>query len=282
MFNYELERGYTMCPRAIDKLSEELCKIYKHLLAKATYKPRGELGTGQVMTTISQLRAHHRSMNFTKWKMESSLRKLEELELITWQRGRQQVPSLITILNYNTLQKPMNYGKGTPTLNQPRTNLEPTLNQPYKPIKDNDLDSDANLKPTLNQPKPNLEPTPIKERKNNVIKHNINTEPILGSLLDDLKDFCKKRTILFPDDKRIFKTHTGDVETINLLLEKYNRSKIKYYWELFFLDPTIEGDIEATVFYKSKPATLPLFAKWIKLAEKDQPRLNVFKKLRSK
>ena len=121
MFDFELERGYTLCPRVIDKLPEGLCKLYKHLLAKATYKPRGELETGQVATTIWQLRKHHGSMNYSRYKMETAIGELEELGLIAWQRGRPGVPSIITLLNYDLLQKPKSYGKRNLAPNQPRT-----------------------------------------------------------------------------------------------------------------------------------------------------------------
>ena len=277
MFNYELERGYTTCPRSIDKLSEELCKIFKHLLAKATYAPRGELETGQVMTTINQLRTHHRSMNFTKWKMEDCLQKLEGLELITWQRGGRKIPSVITILNYDMLQKPANYGKKRPTLNQPYSNSKPTLNRPDNANDINDLNHDANSKPTLNQPYSNSKPTSI--RKNNIISNKKEPESFhdpTTTLLSKMQEFVEIRKADFPnEDARKYIPHERDPFIIEKLLNDFSENQILENWEMFVIDP-------ARVFYKSRPITLHLFQRAIfeEQAANKPAKINVFKQLR--
>lgn len=267
-------------PRSFEKLPKDIRKIMRHLLYKATWDKRDSraLEIGQIKITMDQLVDDVDGLEITSRQMRTRINKMEEMELISYAPGRRDVPSIITIVGYDIHQNTANYGK----LSVNRKEAESKLNVNYSPNDINNLDAEREAESKLNVNRNVTECRPYQNMNHKDIKQTEKAEPILGSLLDGLKEFCKKRIILFPDDKRIFKTHTGDTETINMLLEKYNRSKIKYYWEMFFLDPTIEGDIEATVLYKSKPATLPLFAKWIKLAEKDQPRLNVFKKIRER
>lgn len=278
MFDYEPRSGYVVWPRSFEKLPKDIRKIMRHLLYKATWDKRDSrsLEIGQVEITIDQISSDVDGLEITPKQVRNRIEKMVKNELITYQGGSSGIPSIITIVGYDTHQNTANYGK------QLVNNREIKGKQKvsYLPNDINNLALERETKGKQKVNKRESKGQPYQNIKHKDIKHNIKTEPEIGSLLDDLKNFCKKRIVLFPDDKRIFKTYADDTETINLLLEKHNRSKVKYYWELFFIDPTIEGDIEATVFYKSKPATLPLFVKWIELAEKDQPKLNVFKKIR--
>ncbi len=258
VFDYEMERGYIIVPRSIDKLPEDLRIIFKYLLSKATYRdrPSRNLEIGQVTITIDQLRDNHKSMNYSKYKMENVIKQLEKMELITWKRGRPNVPSVITITGYKTIQNTINYGLNSLTPDSPQTDPGLTPDSPQKPNRDKDLDdiTDPGLTPDSPQTDPGL--TPLELITHNASIQNTKEEEESSdsttSLRDELVAIYKKlsETGYIANNRKYQKTKK-DLQIIEDLLKEYSAKEIRLYWNRFC---SIPGD-----YYIDRPITLPLF-----------------------
>ena len=115
-FEIDYSRGCVVTPRSFDKLRLDYQIVLKHLISKATYKPRihqksgKKLEAGQVLTTITDLVQVFELIGFTRKKIRLVLSGLEELKLIEINSlNNVKQGKVITIINYERFTRVNSY-----------------------------------------------------------------------------------------------------------------------------------------------------------------------------
>ena len=271
-YDFEPISGYVVVPRSTEKLPEDICLIFRYLLFKATWKERNSrnLDIGQVNTTIEQLVKSVKGVRLTEKQMRNRVYKMIKMGMVSYQPGRPNVPSVITVLNYAAMRNTGNYGNPEVTQGEPEGNPKGTR----KASKENDLDlprePEGNPKVTRREPEGKSYQLRTKNKEPESLHDSTTT------LLSKMQEFVEIRKANFPnEDTRKYMPHKDDPEIVDELLKKFTENQILKNWEMFVLDP-------ARVFYKSRPITLHLFKKAIyeEQAANKPVKRNPFKELR--
>jgi hypothetical protein len=249
MYDYEPTSGYMVVPRSVEKLPEDISLIFRYLLFKATYKERESrnLDIGQVDTTIEQLVKNVKGVRLTEKQMRNRIKKMIKSGMISYQPGRPNVPSIITVLNYAEMRDISNYGNPKVTRREPEGNPKGTRQDNRINNLTGQREPEGKQEVTRREP----EGQPIERIKNKYIKHKEEEESNDSTTLrGKLISVYKKLSGSIANNRR-FQSTKKDLSILDELQREYSTEDIDTYWKRFCTAPSL--------FYADKPITFPLF-----------------------
>ncbi len=251
MFDYEPTSGYVVVPRSTEKLPEDICLIFRYLLFKATYRGRESrnLDIGQIDTTIEQLVKNVKGVRLTEKQMRNRVQKMTEMGMISYQPGRPNVASIVTVLNYADMRNISNYGNPMVTRKEPDGN--PMVTRHVNRINSLDSQREPDGNPMVTRKEPGGQP--IERIKNKTITNKEEEESLHDStttLREELVAMIKKLTGYIAKNRK-YKKDLKEILVIQRLQQQYSDKEIKAYWQRFCTLPSEH--------FKSRPITFPLF-----------------------
>ncbi|KIL73721.1 hypothetical protein [Bacillus badius] len=174
--------------------------IYQYLVAKASYKATGSIKAGQTIIVIAEL---EKELDWTRRKINKSLNRLVEEQLISMKTLPQKRGVLITVAGYESFQKLESYTKKQKNVHE---DVQEDVNE--------DVNEDNNEKPCGSRGEDMPENKSVNENVNEDVKENAQLNNItafinsITNISKPLKDYIAEANV-----KSMNLTSVEDIET---------------------------------------------------------------------